>query len=67
MTSAEKRLTVGQVAARLGVKAPTVVRYARAGILPCTRTAGGLRGPGHRRFREADVQALVTKLAAGAP
>lgn len=42
------------VAALLGVHPKTVTRWSRAGILREVRTPGG-----HRRYRRADVEALV--------
>ena len=51
---AEHLLTPAEVAAIVFVDPKTVSRWASKGKIPCTRTSGG-----HRRFRGADVQALV--------
>jgi excisionase family DNA binding protein len=58
------RLSVTQVAARFHVTPRTITRWANLGILPCTRTVGGLSGRGHRRFREDDVHALLSTVEA---
>ncbi|MEH3154622.1 MAG: helix-turn-helix domain-containing protein [Gordonia paraffinivorans] len=50
----EHTLTPSAVAAIFGVTAKTVSRWAVSGELPCITTPGG-----HRRFRHADVLALV--------
>lgn len=50
-------LRPGQVAALLQVSRRTVATWARAGVLPSLATPGG-----HRRFRAADVRALVERL-----
>ena len=44
------------VASRLGVSVPTVQRWVDAGHLKAWKTPGG-----HRRFREADVVALLNR------
>jgi excisionase family DNA binding protein len=46
-------LTSAEVAAKFGVKVKEVSRWARQDVLPSVRTPGG-----HRRYREADVDAL---------
>ena len=51
----DRLLTPGEVAARFSVTPQTVTRWARAGKLRSTRTAGG-----HHRFREDDVSAAMT-------
>lgn len=50
----EKLLTPSEVAAIFRVDPKTVTRWAKVGKLSSIRTLGG-----HRRFREAEVQALV--------
>lgn len=47
--------TPSEVARLFGVDAKTVTRWAKDGKLPCIRTLGG-----HRRYRETDVQRLLT-------
>jgi len=47
-------LTPAEVAAMFRVDPKTVTRWAKAGKLTSIRTLGG-----HRRYREADVQALL--------
>ena len=47
-------LTPAEVAAMFGVDPKTVARWARAGKLASVRTLGG-----HRRYREAEVRALL--------
>jgi excisionase family DNA binding protein len=62
----EALLTTGQAATRMKVVPQTVARWATEGRLPCTRTLGGARGPGHRRFRAADLdEAMKPAPAAG--
>ncbi|AVP69888.1 BldC family transcriptional regulator [Rhodococcus hoagii] len=53
----EALLTPGQVAALFHVDPKTVTRWAHAGRLGSLRTPGG-----HRRFREAEVMALLSSL-----
>ncbi len=53
----DRLLTTGEVAARFGVDVKSVTRWAKAGLLSCTRTLGGEYG--HRRFRESHVEALL--------
>jgi DNA-binding transcriptional MerR regulator len=48
-------LTVGQLAARAGVRADTVRYYERAGLLPVPQRTGGE----HRRYGAADVDRLL--------
>lgn len=54
---ADRYLNVQRAALRLGVAPHTVRRWTANGLLPCTRTAGG-----HRRIREADVDALAQQI-----
>ncbi len=51
---AEPLLTPSEVAARFGVSAKTVTRWAKAGKLVAIKTLGG-----HRRYRAVDIQALI--------
>ncbi|GAB2930822.1 hypothetical protein GCM10027047_29130 [Rhodococcus aerolatus] len=53
----ERLLTPGEVAALFRVDPKTVTRWASAGRLGSIRTPGG-----HRRFREAEVHALLAQL-----
>lgn len=55
---ADELLTPGEVAALFRVGLTTVARWADSGYLPSLRTPGG-----HRRFRRADVDALLAKAA----
>lgn len=50
----EPLLTPGEVASMFRVDPKTVTRWAKAGKLGSIRTLGG-----HRRFREAEVRALL--------
>src|SRR5918996_6296357 len=52
---AEPLLTPAEVAAMFRVDPKTVTRWAKAGKLTSIRTLGG-----HRRYREAEVRALLT-------
>ncbi|WP_284327938.1 BldC family transcriptional regulator [Demequina litorisediminis] len=52
----EKLLTPAEVAAIFRVDPKTVTRWAKVGKLSSIRTLGG-----HRRFREAEVHALLLK------
>lgn len=52
--SNEEFLTPGQVAALFRVDPKTVSRWARAGKIGCMITPGG-----HRRYRSAEVYALL--------
>ena len=54
----EVLLTPAQVAALFRVDAKTVTRWARAGRLEPVRTPGG-----HRRYRAAQVHALLQRAA----
>ncbi len=54
----DRLLTPGEVAQLFRVDPKTVTRWAAAGRISSIRTPGG-----HRRFRESEVQALLT----GAP
>jgi excisionase family DNA binding protein len=51
---AERPLTTRQAARILGVSTSTVVGYANRGVLRTFRLPSG-----HRRFRRADVEALL--------
>ncbi|MGH2811879.1 MAG: BldC family transcriptional regulator [Actinomycetota bacterium] len=53
----EPLLTPGEVAAMFRVDPKTVTRWAKAGMLTSIRTLGG-----HRRYREAEVKALLTRI-----
>jgi len=59
---AERLLTPGEVAALFRVDPKTVTRWASAGRIGSIRTPGG-----HRRFREAEVHALLASLTTAAP
>jgi excisionase family DNA binding protein len=50
----EQLLTPAEVAAMFRVDPKTVTRWAKAGKLTSIRTLGG-----HRRYREAEVRALL--------
>ncbi len=59
----EALLTPGEVAALFRVDPKTVTRWARDGRLSSVRTLGG-----HRRYRAAEVHALLAQFATpGAP
>lgn len=58
----EPLLTPAEVAAIFRVDPKTVTRWAQAGKLSSIRTLGG-----HRRYRAAEVQALLGDLATGGP
>lgn len=49
------QLTVGQLAARAGVRADTIRYYEREGLLPVPQRTGG----DHRRYGAADVDRLL--------
>ncbi|WP_432705525.1 helix-turn-helix domain-containing protein [Actinoallomurus iriomotensis] len=49
-------LTPKEVAAMFGISVPTLATWARDGALPYVPTPGG-----HRRYRRADVRALLEK------
>ncbi|MGE3138143.1 MAG: helix-turn-helix domain-containing protein [Thermoleophilia bacterium] len=53
-------LTTSDAARLLGVTANTVRRLTMVGDLPCARTPGG-----QRRFREADVRAVLSRRQSG--
>jgi excisionase family DNA binding protein len=53
----ERLLTPGEVANLFRVDPKTVTRWATAGRIGSIRTPGG-----HRRFRESEVQALLSEL-----
>ena len=55
MNEAEPLLTPAEVATLFRVDAKTVTRWEQAGKLSSFRTLGG-----HRRYREAEVRALLT-------
>jgi excisionase family DNA binding protein len=57
MAATELLLTPGEVAGMFRVDAKTVNRWAQDGKLTFIRTLGG-----HRRYREAEVRALLTGL-----
>lgn len=50
----EELLTPAEVAAKFGVGAKSVLRWANAGKLSVIRTIGG-----HRRYKAAEVRALL--------
>ena len=50
----EKLLTPAEVASMFRVDPKTVTRWAKAGKLSSIRTLGG-----HRRYREAEIEALL--------
>ena len=52
---ADSLLTPAEVAARFRVDPKTVTRWADAGRIASVKTLGG-----HRRYREAEVAALLT-------
>jgi excisionase family DNA binding protein len=54
MPDAEPLLTPAEVAVMFRVDPKTVTRWAKAGKLTSIRTLGG-----HRRYREAEVRALL--------
>lgn len=58
---AEKLLTPAEVAALFRVDPKTVTRWAKAGKLNSIRTLGG-----HRRYRAAEVYALLDQVPGGA-
>lgn len=57
----EKLLTSAEVAALFRVDPKTVTRWAKAGKLTFIRTLGGVR-----RYREAEVRALLAARGTGA-
>jgi excisionase family DNA binding protein len=58
----DRLLTPGEVAALFRVDPKTVTRWAAAGRIGSIRTPGG-----HRRFREAEVRALLAGESASIP
>lgn len=58
MDDYDRLLTPGEVARLFRVDPKTVSRWAKAGRVTAIRTPGG-----HRRFREAEIQALRQKPA----
>jgi excisionase family DNA binding protein len=58
----EALLTPAEVAALFRVDPKTVTRWAKAGKLSAIRTLGG-----HRRYRAAEVQALLAGLEGEGP
>ncbi len=56
-TESEALLTPAEVAALFRVDPKTVTRWANAGRIGSIRTPGG-----HRRFRESEVQQLLSQL-----
>lgn len=52
---AKELLSVGQVAAELGLTTRTIYRYLESGMLPALRL-----GPRQYRIERADVEALLT-------
>ncbi|MEO8329824.1 MAG: BldC family transcriptional regulator [Candidatus Nanopelagicales bacterium] len=58
----EALLTPAEVAALFRVDPKTVTRWAKAGKLSAIRTLGG-----HRRYRAAEVQALLAGLETDGP
>ena len=57
LPATETLLTPGEVAGMFRVDPKTVTRWAKDGKLTSIRTLGG-----HRRYREAEVRALLTGL-----
>ena len=57
MENPERLLTPGEVAEMFRVDPKTVTRWATAGRIGSIRTPGG-----HRRFRETEVNQLLTDL-----
>lgn len=52
----KQRLKPSEVAEMFGVHAKTIVRWAKSGKLPHSKTRGG-----HRRFDRADVETLLQR------
>jgi excisionase family DNA binding protein len=50
----EKMLMPSETARMFGVAEQTLARWARAGKVPSIKTPGG-----HRRYREAEIRALL--------
>ena len=61
-TETETLRTPAEVAAMFRVDPKTVTRWAKAGKLSAIRTLGG-----HRRYREAEVKALLAGIPAPRP
>ena len=59
---AEALLTPAEVASMFRVDPKTVTRWAKSGKLTSIRTLGG-----HRRYREAEVKALLAGIPAPRP
>jgi excisionase family DNA binding protein len=59
--SSQELLSIGPAARLVGVAVETLRRYEREGRISATRTAGG-----ERRFRVADLHALLDEFAAQA-
>ncbi|MDX6286428.1 MAG: hypothetical protein QOG53_1913 [Frankiales bacterium] len=59
ITPTESLLSPSEVATLFRVDPKTVTRWAQAGKLTCIRTLGG-----HRRYREAEVRALLAGIPA---
>lgn len=51
-------LSIEQAAVRLGVSKQTLRNWENSGKLVATRTEGGDKGLGHRRYLESDINAL---------
>jgi len=58
----DELLTPREVAEVFGVRTTTIARWSRAGKLTAQQTPGG-----HRRYRRADVQAVLDTLPASDP
>ena len=58
----DELLTPQHAAARLGITADTIRRWANDGVLPSVRTRPG----GHRRVRRADIEQLIEQTQADA-
>lgn len=54
LPEADRLLTPAEVATMFRVDPKTVTRWQRRGLIGCIRTLGG-----HRRYREAEVRALL--------
>lgn len=57
-TNPDELLSVGKVAAMVGVNERTVRKWADEGLLKCQRTLGAR---GDRRFRRGDVEAAMKR------
>lgn len=58
-------LSIGQAAEKLGVSVQTLRNWETEGKLLPDRTAGGVKGEGHRRYSEAAINKLLKKQMAG--